>query len=382
MGRMLIILLLGGGMLFAITTLNLNRSNIAMANNSVQEYNSKEAANIAKSGVEFAIRNLAEESTWTGMNKSLNDGNVLVTVQNTTSRYYNAPSSNLSSGRLITSIGTVGNLNDTIRAVVQLKTSNGLNLPKFMNYAAASGNNLVLKGNDQIVDNNNSQWNANCYVNGDFNMGGWDIIKGFVSYNGEAEADKSQSLTSNITPNQNPNKISTLSKVPKINIPTFNPDDYKTKATIIYNGDQTISGNLSLGSKSNPQIVYVGGNLTLSGNVTGYGVFIVKGNITIKGSVTINGQDPSCSNLGLYTFGDLNTNGGVNINAQVFTGGNANLSSNCNVYGSITSLGTINLNTNVSVYYKPANAYLTNPFWTGDTYSSSTTRPVIVSYLE
>ncbi len=382
MGRMILILVIGGGLLFAVTTLNMNRSNSSMSNNSVQSYQVKEAKNYAQSGIEFAIKYLADDSTWAGTTKQLNNGSLIITAQNTSSQYYNGPNVGLTSARLVTSVGIYGTEKDTVRAVVQLQNSNMPNLPKFMNYASASGNNIVLSGNDQIVDDNNSAWNSNCQANGDFYMGGWDLIKGFVTYNGEVEADKKWSLNSNISPNQNPNNLPAYSQTSKVSIPTFNPDNYKSQATTVYNGSQTISGNLILGSKTNPQIIYVGGDLNLSGNITGYGVFIVKGNINIKGNVTINSQDPSSSNLGLYSSGDLTTNGGVVINAQIFTGGNANLNSNCSVHGSVTSVGSINLSTNVNIYYRPANSYLTSPFWVGDINTSTTTRPVVVSYFE
>lgn len=382
MGRMILILVIGGGLLFAVTTLNMNRSNSSMSNNSVQSYQVKEAKNYAQSGIEFATKYLADDSTWAGTTKQLNNGSLIITAQNTSSQYYNGPNVGLTSARLVTSVGIYGTEKDTVRAVVQLQNSNMPNLPKFMNYASASGNNIVLSGNDQIVDDNNSAWNSNCQANGDFYMGGWDLIKGFVTYNGEVEADKKWSLNSNISPNQNPNNLPAYSQTSKVSIPTFNPDNYKSQATTVYNGSQTISGNLILGSKTNPQIIYVGGDLNLSGNITGYGVFIVKGNINIKGNVTINSQDPSSSNLGLYSSGDLTTNGGVVINAQIFTGGNANLNSNCSVHGSVTSVGSINLSTNVNIYYRPANSYLTSPFWVGDINTSTTTRPVVVSYFE
>ncbi len=383
MGRMLLILVIGGGLLVSVTTLNISRSNNEMVYNSVQENQTREAKNYAESGIGFALRYLADDTTWTGINnKQLMGGTVSISVSNTNSQYFNGPNVNLTSARLITSIGVVGNQYDTIRAVVQLPSGSTNGTPPFMNYAAAAGNNLVLGGNDLIQDDNNSLWNSNCQANGDFDMGGWDMIKGFVTYGGEAEADKAGELNTYIVPNQNPYNLSSCSQVSKLNIPTFNPDNYKSKATVIYNGNQSISGNITMGTKSNPQIIYVGGDLTLSGNVSGYGIFIVKGNLTVKGNVTITAQDPSCSNLGLYTAGDLNTNGGVTIKAQIFTGGNANLSSNCSVYGSVTSVGTVNLSTNVNINYRPANANLTAPFWTGSSQSSSTTRPVIVSYLE
>jgi Tfp pilus assembly protein PilX len=43
------------------------------------------------------------------------------------------------------------------------------------------------------------------------------------------------------------------------------------------------------GSVGNPQIVYVNGDLTLTGNSTGYGILVVTGNLVLKGTVAWNG---------------------------------------------------------------------------------------------
>ena len=43
------------------------------------------------------------------------------------------------------------------------------------------------------------------------------------------------------------------------------------------------------GTASAPQIVYVNGDLTLTGNKTGYGILVVTGTLTVKGTVQWNG---------------------------------------------------------------------------------------------
>ena len=42
---------------------------------------------------------------------------------------------------------------------------------------------------------------------------------------------------------------------------------------------------LSYGSVSSPEIIYVNGDLTLSGNITGYGILVVTGTHTAAGTV-------------------------------------------------------------------------------------------------
>ncbi|MHB8579454.1 MAG: bactofilin family protein [Ignavibacteriaceae bacterium] len=385
MGRMLLILVLGGGMLFSVANLNINTSNVAMATNAYVAYQNAQAKDYARSGVEIAIKNLSVDTTYTGTtSKQLTGGTVTITVQNTSSQFYNGPDMSLSSARLVTSISQVGSLTDTIRTVIQLPTaSSNPIVPPFLNYAVATGGNLTMNGNVTIRDDYNSQWNANIQTNNNFQMEGNPSIKGFLTYVGNASSNPSSRLNTNIVPNQNPNNLVSHSQGPAVTIPTFNPDTYISEAGLIYQSDANLSGNITLGSKASPEIIYVNGDLNLSGNttLTGYGVFIVKGNILVNGNVTINGQDANGSNVGLYCTGDLNANGNVSISAQILTGGNANLNGNVNVYGNITSSGVVNFNGNNTIYYKPASAALTQPFWP-QSGGSTATRPSIISYYE
>src|SRR6266404_2993004 len=57
----------------------------------------------------------------------------------------------------------------------------------------------------------------------------------------------------------------------------------------VINGPATDSSFTSPGTASAPQIIYVNGDLTLSGNFTGYGILVVTGTFTAKGSNIWNG---------------------------------------------------------------------------------------------
>jgi hypothetical protein len=386
MGRMLLILVLGGGMLFSVANLNINTSNVAMATNAYVEYQTAQAKDYARSGVEIGIKNLSIDTTYTGTtSKQLMGGTVTITVQNTTSQFYNGPNMSLSSARLITAVSQVGSQVDTVRTVIQLPTSSSNPIvPPFLNYAVATGGSITMNGNVTIRDDDNSQWNANIHTNNNFQMNGNNTITGFLTYVGSALSNPSSRLNTNIVPNQNPNNLVSHSQGPAVTIPQFNPDTYKNEAGLTYQSNATLEGNITLGSKTNPEIIYVNGDLNLNGNttLTGYGIFIVKGNILVNGNVTIKEQDENGSNVGLYCTGDLNANGNVSISAQILTGGNANLNGNVKVYGNITSAGVVNFNGNNTIYYKPANAALTQPFWPQNNNSATTTRPSIISYYE
>ncbi len=391
MGRMILILLIGGGVLFSISSLNINNSNNQMLGNAVKDYQTKEARDFAKSGVEFAMRNLSSDTTWSGNTTQLQGGSVAVSVKNTNSEYPDGPNASLTSARQITSVGICGTDSATVMAVVQLPTAgnggNENNPPSMMKYAITTGNNCCLNGNVDVVDDGNSQWNADIQANGDFNMNGNNTVKGFVTYGGQAAINPSWRANTNIVPNQNPNNQPSCSHSSSVDIPSFNANNYKSKASTKYNTNTTISGNITLGTKDNPKIVYVNGDCTFNNTtVTGYGEFIVTGNILINGNVSVSTPNPNGSSLGLYTGGDVNVNGHVTIWAQIYSGGNTNLNGNSNVHGSVTSKGTVNFNGNVDIYYRPADGNLTSPFWEGDDSGSNNnntnTRPALISYYE
>ena len=248
-----------------------------------------------------------------------------------------------------------------------------VSVPKFMSYALLTQNSISINGNVNIVDDNNTSWNANVHTNSNFSMNGNNTIKGFLTYVGSAHSNPSWRLNSQITPNKNPNNDANYSQSNSVDIPTFNPADYKNIATTVYNTNVNWNNkNISLGTKDKPEIIYINGDLSLNGNVSGYGVFIVKGNINLNGNVTINGENPNESNLGLYTSGNINANGNITIKAQILANQNVNLNGNVNIYGSVTSGGTVNMGGKVSINYKPATTSLTSPFWKGDSNGSIT----------
>lgn len=66
------------------------------------------------------------------------------------------------------------------------------------------------------------------------------------------------------------------------------------------------SGLANPGTSSSPQIIYVNGDLSLSGNVTGNGILVVTGNLTVSGNIGWNGL------VLVVGQGSFNGNGGGN----------------------------------------------------------------------
>ncbi len=373
MGKMLLFLVIGMGSLFTFATLNINYSNLRLVNTTIVKFEKTQAGNIAASGINLAISKLNLDTTWTGVNNlQIANSTLTVSVSNTTSKYPGGPNMNLTSMRLITSTGIMNNQSVTIRSVLQLASTPAV--PPFLQYAMASGQDLQLQGSIDIRDDNNANWNANIHSNGNLQTTGnaYDV-KGFGTYSGQL-----QSSHNNFEPNLNPNSDPVNSQIPPITLPVFNPNDYISIATSVTNGNLTISGATTLGTKSNPAIYYVNGNLSFRGSTIGYGIFIVTGNITFSGSVSVNSADPTGSNLGFYSGGNIEAHGNINIAGQMYAQGDIQANGNFTLVGSMTAKRNIQLSGNPTIRYRPANAALTNQFW----HSATNSRPVSVSYYE
>lgn len=373
MGRMLLFLVIGMGGLFTFATLNVNYSNARLVNTTIVKFEKTQAGNIAASGVEVAISKLNLDTTWTGINsQQMANGTLTVTVANTNSRYPGGPNMGLTGMRLITSTGVSNNQTVIIRSVVQLVSTPSV--PPFMDYAIASGQDLHLQGSINIRDDFNPNWNANIHSNGNLETQGnaYDV-RGFGTYSANF-----QSRHNNFTPNVNPNSDPVNAHIPPVTLPNFNPNDYLSIATSVTNGNLTISGASTLGTKSNPAIYYVDGDLDFRGTTTGYAIFIVTGNIDFHGNVSVNTVDPSGSTLGFYSGGNITAHGNINLAGQMYAEGDIQANGNFTLVGSMTAKQNIQLSGNPTIRYRPANSALTNPIWP----TATNSRPVPVSYYE
>lgn len=385
MGRMLLFLIVGMGALFSVANLNMVQSNARMIHKSSQYYERMQSKNLSESGIQMALMRLAQDSSYKGVNNlSLGKGRLTIAVTNTKSLYPDdAANMNMPGLKQVVSTGNFNGVTKVIKAVIQLPLAPPPTAPQFFTYALASESNLNMNGNISIRDDNNTSWNASVHTNSNLSINGNNLVRGFGHYAGTAISNPAKRINTTFQPNVNPNKLPVHSKVPRIEIPDFNPDDYLSLPNIVQTSGNLIkSGNTVLGTKEDPKIWYVSGDLTLSGNVSGYGCFIVKGQINLNGNVTITATDPTKNNLGLYAKGDININGNVGIYAsQMLSARNINMNGNCELHGTAAARGAFNFNGNVKIYYRPPNADLTKQFWTPPE-ATLATRPTVASYYE
>ena len=252
-------------------------------------------------------------------------------------------------------------------------------VPPFFQYAVTSGSSIWLGPNADVKASNGSLQNASVFANGQISLygGTGGVVEGFGYYG------KRTRVTSNLEgafqPRYNPTGLSHVQKQEPIAVPAFTPGDYQHLATRTTQGNLALSGHYELGTRENPMIWYVSGQVYTNGPVTfsGYGIFVVETHVTFNHGVTA-GVDPGESTLGIYAGGQVSIYGqGTEISAQILADDAINFGSTTStIRGSLTSSGHITLNA-VELEYRPASPVLTEPFWPSDggTSTAGSTEP-------
>lgn len=238
-------------------------------------------------------------------------------------------------------------------------------VPSFMSYGILTNGTLTMNGSINVYGS--PTVNANIHTNANIQINGNNSVEGFGSYVGNAHSNPAQRLYTTFDPAVNPDNLPTVFRTNRVEIPRFKAQDHRHLATKTHQGNLILNGNdfVQLGTRENPDIWYVSGDLIVNGGVTlsGYATFLVNGNVVLNGGVSTTGGVGEESNVGFYASGDLNMNGSVTVHGQFLAGQNVNFNGRTRLYGSLTTGGLVNWNGNPSVYYREASPVLTEPIW-------------------
>lgn len=371
MGRAIILIIVGMGILFSMSSQRMAMVGLSTADNATTDFSKNMARNIAKSGIELAIMQIDSNKYWrTGYNGlRIADGSLTLTAST-------IDSSNVR----VRSIGTYNGTSVPIVATIYIPQRPS-SLPDAFNYALMCDQSITCNGSFGVrVYNPGGGYNSDIHANASITMNGSGGVDGYATYTtGSFTANPGSKIASQFLVPPYPNGGPLYSKVTRKNIPWLNIDSLKTFATEVNLGNLTVSGTKTLGSSTDPAIIWVGGNLTFNGNVSGYGIFIVKGNVTFNGNVTCNYPPPaSMENLAIYAREDVTLNGGVKVVAQILTNHSLTMNGNNYLVGSAICQQSITLNGTVDFKYFPANPVLTSKIWPNGVEK----RPDLTSYWE
>jgi hypothetical protein len=344
------------------------------------------ARNAAVSGFNRAKQALAGESDLSAFEGSgvSYDGNYQGAVYHTT----------ITAAGSVATVRSVGTATDTygkevrfsIRAEVELQAGGGedAEVPQFMKYAVLSNQSLAIGGSTSGIvhpGEGSEQRNANFHTNGDLSVGGNSAsVAGFGTYAGTASSSPSSGILNAFQPNYNPDGLPGHAQSPVVDLPDFDAD----QAAALLDVDQTTNGNVSLsgtldfgGTREDPYIWHVKGNLSTSGSVTlsGYVLFVVEGSASIGGGFSSSaGGGVDESTIGLYTGGDISVGGSATVHGQFFSKGNITLGGGSSVYGNIVANGQVQSGGSHAIHYRPASPALTT-IW-------GESELVLISYVE
>ena len=281
---------------------------------------------------------------------------------------------------IVRSTGTAYTTNgDPIEFNVQAKFKRRTVLPSeappFMRHAVIADLDLVLRGNlagEVYADGNeNNQLNANMHTNSNLSgIGNSFLIKGFGTFQLTASPSEA-SLADNFAPNHNPANAPSCYQTDELPIPSLNPAVLAGTLPVDSTspGDILLTGSHTLGTRDNPYIWHIEGNLSIhSGGTTinGYVMFLVDGAADLRGNVEVGtsgytGGDES--SIAIYTGLGVRMRGNSEIWGQIYSNGGIEFESGTpTVYGSVTTKGAVDFRGTVDIYYRKASPALTTPF--------------------
>ncbi|WP_457652409.1 hypothetical protein [Rhodocaloribacter sp.] len=174
-------------------------------------------------------------------------------------------------------------------------------------------------------------------------------------------------------PNYSPTGLAPPRAVDSLGIPILDAAAFEALATRTAKGNLNLKENYTFGTRENPTIWYVGGNLTTKGEVTftGYAIFIVEGNVDIRHSI-VDRNDATETTLGFYAEGQGTFRAdNLSLRAQVFTNKMGKFKGTTTLYGHLTAGDEVAFDAVDSagmplgptyLHYRPASPALTEPF--------------------
>jgi hypothetical protein len=376
MGKMLIMLVIGMGLVGSYSMMQLNESNLNATDNASVDYEINQARNLALSGIDHAIMQLAQDSTWLDgfKSNSMANGSLAVNIERTRSMFPGGPDAGLNNARLVTATGTLQNRSVTLQAVIEIPSV--YIRPPGLAYGILADKDFSVSGNVLVRDHYNSAWNSTIHTNSDL---GWNgntaLVAGYGTYSGSGNGNASHA--ENIFKPNVDEGGGVVHYSPPVPIPDIDVDNWEKIATRKFYSNTKITSHTKLGTKDNPEIWYVRGDLELSGQMEGYGVFLVTGDLKLSGQAKMTALDPSGNNLGIIVAGDVRATGTSDLDATLIVGGTMTATGTTTIIGSVIAKGEIKFTGTPNIYYRPMLDALASKIW-----EDEPERPRIVSVYE
>jgi hypothetical protein len=373
MGKVAVIAFVAFSLSGAYYTLNRNQQTLATSARVSDHQYEVLAREAALTGLSVARSKLAGSFSSTSFSGHTGSGDyaVTVTVAGGSSRI-------ISTGNVIGSDGVP--LSYRVQAEFEgvAGSSYAPEAPEFLQYALISEQSINLAGHVStevyLQGEDGSLLNANVHTNADLSIhGGRVAVEGYGSYYGTASGT-GNALETSFNPNYAPTEQDALYQVTEpVEVPNYDAAAYVAKVlengfgVIEHSGDLALSGTLDYGTRDNPTVIHVTGNLSNTGGVVinGYVMFMVDGSVSLNGNL-LSGDSgyggPDESSIAIYSSGTVGITGNVEIAAQIYSDGGldvgVDLGGNPEIYGGLATFGEASIEGTPKVYYRTPSAAL------------------------
>ena len=286
-------------MVLGVTLLSATTQSLRQAS---RKHKESRALALAEAGVEHVLWRLYEETMEVPGSIVLNDFGGTATTSVTP--YLDTAGQPVPDCVWISSMGHVQGWTTAVQVGARYIISIDEDNPIF-GYALFCDRDLTLGGgvsfDHDIHTNGNLRINGGVDVGGNVEAGGNMSLKGGNSISGDINYGGTFDTTGGTTIGGDMVADCTL-----IPLPTIDCAYYREQAVITYNGSHNFAGRTTLPDG----VIYVEGDVHLSGQVVGTGTIVVNGDVHITGSVTYGDEG---SQLVILSTGQVTCAGGIDV---------------------------------------------------------------------
>jgi hypothetical protein len=300
-----------------------------------------EAFCLAESGVDMAITKLYED--YDGINAALATSGTysdsFTLAQGDVSYTVTAPYQGIADSCLIVSDSTTWT-GEQVR--IRVVASYQVDPSRVFEGAIFCDSPLTLNGSGGVYPDADGT-GGDIYAHGDINFNG-------TSFSMSEDGSIYTTGTTNWIPPEVP-PTHVHENVAPLQMPVIDLNYYESIATTVYNGNKTFnSGDL----ENLSGVIFVKGNVRISGSYTGQAVIVATGSITVTGNVTT--SNPDTDTLALLSPKSIKISGNSTVHGLVYAhsvvdDAEVTLSGNITVYGAIVS-DVVRTNGGIEVYYR------------------------------
>lgn len=319
-----------------------------------------QARELAVSGVEFAVRKIAEEPNWA--QDELPEQVTLpgVLIEATPTAWHDFVNEDASDENACFVVVRSSVEDASARAEAIIERPGTWETPNALRYALHTGKNLQLGSGIIVRDLAGQRWNANVHTNGNLIITDATLVQGFGTYSSTLD-DSRVAAHGVFLPNVNRGGVGAY-RHPPIDPPAIDMARWDNLATRTYASSTTLAGDLNIGDAEDPGFWLIKGHCNLKANVRGTGVIFVEGDLRLYGSEARTVAREADEHLCIIVAGNVFAEDAKHT-ANIVCSGSFYGRGKVFLYGSLAAQGEINSGGTLDMFYRPLPTRLAAQVW-------------------